>query len=170
MSEIDYKLVVNDTDCKWTEVTKKIINGILDYASKTNEFRTVRIGENTEIDNLPGFYIIFPGLDKQGQIAYNRVENLYNFDCLYTIKGSGAQDALQMLLELHGEVLKKIEQDHDMSGGGSPTVIEVGVPEVHNVEALGFITGSDAKQAPTSHEYIYGATTIQVKTKINLRG
>ena len=170
MSAIDYKLVVNDTDTKWTEVTKKIINGIMDYASKTEKFRTVRIGENTEIDNLPGFYIIFPGLDRQGQISYNRTTNLYSLDCLYTVKGANAQDALQILIELHGELLKKIEQDHDMSGGGTPTVIDEGVPQVHNVQAMGFVTGSDAKQAPASHEYLYGATTIQVETKINLRG
>ncbi|KKM93896.1 hypothetical protein LCGC14_1203840, partial [marine sediment metagenome] len=87
--DVDWKLIIRDGDAKWTEVAKKVINAIVDYASKTNEFRTVRIGGHEEVDTLPGFYIMFPGLDDQDRIAYERNENVFTFECLYACTGKG---------------------------------------------------------------------------------
>jgi hypothetical protein len=169
MSVFDFKLTNRPTDKKWTEVAKKSINAIIDYASKTNKFSTVRIGEWAEVDELPGFYITFPGLDSQGRIAFVRTGHVYTFDCKYAVKGSDYQEALQELLEVHGEMLAKLDEDHDMAGvpNGVP---EVGVAEVHDVDIIGFATGSDAGRTAQSHEYLYGATVIKVKAKMNLRG
>jgi len=165
----DEKLVVNSDDKKWTEVTKKIINAIMDYASKTNKFSTVRIGGHAEVDELPGFYIVFPGLDDQNRIAFQRVGDVYEFNCLYTVKGENYLEALSELLECHGEVLAKLDEDHDMAGipQGVP---EVGVPQVYDIRVSGLVVEAQTGQVPLSHEYIYGATVIAVTTKMNLRG
>lgn len=164
--DIDWKLVVRDGDAKWTEVTKKVINAIVDYASKSNKFRTVRIGSHEEIDALPGFYILFPGLDDQDRIAYERNENTFMFECLYACTGKDYRDALQQLLEAHGEFLKKAEEDPDMLGGAGG-VPEIGVAQVRNMEVLGL---SLAVRTGQSKEYLYGRTTVQVFAIIKPRG
>lgn len=169
MSSVDFKLIVNDDDSKWTEVTKKVINAIIDYASKTGKFSTVRIGGHAEVDDLPGFYITFPGLDEQGRIAFQRVQDVYTFECTYAVKGEDYQEALQELIELHGAMLAKLDEDHDMAGvpKGVP---EEGVPQVFDLDCIGLAMEAGAGQTPISFEYIYGVTVIAVKAKINLRG
>lgn len=166
---IDQKLTVKDSDTKWAEVAKKVINAIMDYASKTNKFRTVRIGEHTEIDELPGFYIIFPGLDTEKQIAYERKEATFAFKGLLTVKGENYREVLQELLECYGSLVEKIGEDHDMAG--IPTgVPEVGVPEVRDVKIIGLSTGSGARAPAQSFEYLYGATNIIVEAIFKPRG
>lgn len=166
---IHQKLTVRDNDSKWTENAKKIINAIMDYASKTNKFRTVRIGEHAEVDNCPGFYITFPDLDSQDRLAYSRSDNTFSLVCLITIKSNNYKDALEELLECYGEFAKKLDQDHSMEG--KPTgVPEVGVPNVYSVEPTGLGTGSGVRAPAQSFEYLYGLSVVTVKLKQNLRG
>jgi len=163
------KLTVKGDDKKWTEVAKKVINAIMDYASKTGKFRTVRIGGHEVVDALPGFYIVFPNLDEQGRIAFHRTGHLFTFNCMYVMKGENFKEALEELLEAHGAMLAKLDEDHDMAGvpKGVP---EVGVPVVFDVDAVGLVLEVRAGQVAQSFEYLYGATEIRVKGKMNLRG
>jgi hypothetical protein len=168
---IDTKLTVRSSDTKWTEVAKKVINAIMDYASKTNKFRTVRIGEHSEVDTLPGFYIIFPGLDTENRIAYERKKALFAFQGLLAVKGENYQEVLQELLECYGALVEKFDEDHDMAGKNAPNgVPEVGVPEVRNIEIVGLSTGSGARPPAQSFEYLYGATNINVEAIFKPRG
>jgi len=166
---IDTKLTVRESDSKWTEVSKKVINAIMDYASKTKKFRTVRIGEHAEVDTLPGFYLIFPSLDTEDQIAYSRKKATFTFQGLLAHKGENYREVLQDLLECYGALVEKFDEDHDMQGipNGVP---ETGVPEVRDVKISGLNTGSGARAPAQSFEYLYGATIITVEAIFKPRG
>lgn len=166
MSAIDFKLRIKaETDSNWTIVAKRVINAIIDYAKSTKKFSTIRVGEWAERDDMPGFYIIFPELDVQDQVAFTRTEHTFTFECAYTCRGKDYRNALEELLEIHGAFIKQIALDRTMAS--TPVV---NVPEVNNIDIAGLVTGTATGTTHQSLEYFYGRTIVTVFAIINIRG